>query len=247
MGADETKVDEANNEKSAETFKASDPTSCSNNEEETNVKVEGPTSDTEPINEEKEIDAAVRNDSDEHAQIGDPVEPPARNAKKITQGVVAADDDAADNVIFIPMNSKSILPRLFDPDRMQKPALWEHIKLVAPGPADNPPPGHIKWRSRGTYKKTMGQGLPPLHFQTEHGVVPQTNVFLATCEYRCGGRLLSQVSKTIYLHQRDFQDCLVSCCLTTEERNCLWSTSDYLPSLFCHFAVVTCRRIMDSP
>lgn len=90
------------------------------------------------------IDAVVKSIQD-HGRIDDPVEPPARNAPK-NFTLKNRDDD--ENISFLPINSKSILSRLFDPDRKQKPQLWEHIKLVAPGPADQPPPGHIKWRSK---------------------------------------------------------------------------------------------------
>ena len=44
--------------------------------------------------------------------------------------------------------SESILSRLFEPDRKQKPELWEFIRLVAPGPANQPPEGRYKWRSK---------------------------------------------------------------------------------------------------
>jgi hypothetical protein len=65
-----------------------------------------------------------------HAKIQDMIEPPVRQPS-----------------IRFPTDD-SILSRLYDPDRKQKPALWEHIKLVAPGPADKPPNGLLKWRSK---------------------------------------------------------------------------------------------------
>jgi hypothetical protein len=65
-----------------------------------------------------------------HAKIQDIIEPPVRQPS-----IRTPPDD-------------SILGRLFDPDRKQKPGLWEHIKLVAPGPANSPPNGLPKWRSK---------------------------------------------------------------------------------------------------
>jgi hypothetical protein len=44
--------------------------------------------------------------------------------------------------------SESILSRLFEPDRKQKPELWGFVRLVAPGPANQPPEGQYKWRSK---------------------------------------------------------------------------------------------------
>ena len=44
--------------------------------------------------------------------------------------------------------SESILSRLFEPDRKQKPELWDFVRLVAPGPANQPPQGQYKWRSK---------------------------------------------------------------------------------------------------
>ena len=97
----------------------------------------------------------------QHARIGDPVEPPARNAPKgqqMTTETAAEQQQPVASVGYpstpggtarLPEDeSSSILSRLFDPDRKQKPALWTHIKLVAPGPADRPPAGHTKWRSK---------------------------------------------------------------------------------------------------
>ena len=72
--------------------------------------------------------------NNDHSRVDDdPMEPPA--ARNNAKGDWPVDPD-------------SILSRLFDPDRKQKPALWQFIKLVAPGPADQPPPGHLKWRSK---------------------------------------------------------------------------------------------------
>jgi hypothetical protein len=44
--------------------------------------------------------------------------------------------------------SDSILSRLFEPDRKQKPELWDFVRLVAPGLANQPPKGQYKWRSK---------------------------------------------------------------------------------------------------
>lgn len=115
------------------------------------MQVEQAAEEEKPTN-STSIDAAVVKTIEEHASIDDPVEPPARNAPKHTTMTTGASNDASKDmdvdIPFFPINSKSILSRLFDPDRKQKPQLWEHIKLVAPGPADQPPPGHIKWRSK---------------------------------------------------------------------------------------------------
>jgi hypothetical protein len=148
MGQDEIKMSNTNDKASKDT----DPVASSKGgEQKVNEEASSKNDSDAPTAEEKmAIDAAVRN-IEEHAQIGDPVEPPARNARKSGQGLPSGNnEDVA--VTFLPMSSKSILSRLFDPDRKQKPQLWEHIKLVAPGPADQPPPGHIKWRSKGTYQ-----------------------------------------------------------------------------------------------
>lgn len=93
-------------------------------------------SDGRTQGEKATIDAAVKNYEESHARFDDPVEPPARNAPKnfAAQELEALENDPS--VTFLPMNTKSILTRLFDPDRKQKPQLWDHIKLVAPGPAD---------------------------------------------------------------------------------------------------------------
>lgn len=87
---------------------------------------------------------------DEHARIGDPVEPPARNApkKKPDRPLPTTSAHVGRSSSAVTGDNESILSRLFDPDRKQKPQLWTHIKLVAPGPNDKPPPGHIKWRSK---------------------------------------------------------------------------------------------------
>ncbi len=112
-------------------------------EENTAKEEEIDTNENSTLHSEEEK-LAFEKSVEEHAQIDDPVEPPARNAPK--NYIVKGEDDT--DIAFIPINSKSILSRLFDPDRKQKPQLWEHIKLVAPGPADQPPPGYIKWRSK---------------------------------------------------------------------------------------------------
>jgi len=92
-----------------------------------------------------------KQDTSGHARVNDPVEPPARHARKLAKGDDRQDtcnevDDAA--TLSEPKDPTSILSRLFDPDRKQKPALWTHIRLVAPGPADQPPAGQMKWRSK---------------------------------------------------------------------------------------------------
>lgn len=94
--------------------------------------------------------AAEIDNSGSHARIDDPVEPPARYAPKLRPeaGRPSIGETADLPPEVLEAGSKSILSRLFDPDRKQKPQLWTHIKLVAPGPADQPPPGHIKWRSK---------------------------------------------------------------------------------------------------
>ena len=110
----------------------------------------------------KEVVAAVpiQASLEGHARIDDPVEPPARNAPKnkgsfpgetelVLETPTKSGEEGTDiSVKLLSVDPKSILSRLFDPDRKQKPQLWTHIKLVAPGPADQPPPGHIKWRSK---------------------------------------------------------------------------------------------------
>lgn len=87
-----------------------------------------------------------------HAKVNDPVEPPARHAPKGRESLDgAADEQPSTSATLGAKNSvdpDSIVTRLFDPDRMQKPAIWEFIKLVAPGPALQPPPGCLKWRSK---------------------------------------------------------------------------------------------------
>jgi len=105
------------------------------------------TSAADPTEAEKNAIAAGVKNLEEHGQIDDPVEPPARNARKFA-ALHQQDLYADPTITILPSNTKSILSRLYDPDRKQKPELWEHIKLVAPGPADQPPAGHIKWRTK---------------------------------------------------------------------------------------------------
>ena len=75
-------------------------------------------------------------DEAQHANVDAPIEPPVRRPPKATESKGVA------------RKAESILSRLYDPDRMQKPALWTHVKLVAPGPVDQPPPGQVRWRSK---------------------------------------------------------------------------------------------------
>ena len=84
-------------------------------------------------------------------------------------------------------DDESILERLFDPDRKQKPALWTHIKLVAPGPV--PPPGQLKWHSKDavaayclvcqkqfTYTKGTSKTVSR-HMVAHHGLIDTSGVF----------------------------------------------------------------------
>eukprot|EP00934_Nitzschia_sp_Nitz4_P008241 Nitzschia sp. Nitz4//scaffold394_size11837//45//1537//NITZ4_009024-RA/size11837-snap-gene-0.7-mRNA-1//-1//CDS//3329550230//8231//frame0 len=138
-------------------------------------------------------------EEEEHARVGDPVGPPARHAPKRwlsppanpanPTNEVATNDASQDLVPEVTATvapsaaGTSIVSRLFDPDRKQKPQLWAHIKLVAPGPADQPPPGHIKWRSKDaiaayclkckkqfTYTRGTSKTISR-HMQAYHGLV----------------------------------------------------------------------------
>eukprot|EP00980_Cylindrotheca_fusiformis_P022252 scaffold9153_cov121-Cylindrotheca_fusiformis.AAC.16 len=87
---------------------------------------------------------------DGHAKVNDPVEPPARHAPKGREPMESTATEAppATGSPKETADPNSIVTRLFDPDRMQKPAIWKFIKLVAPGPANQPPEGCLKWRSK---------------------------------------------------------------------------------------------------
>ena len=68
-----------------------------------------------------------------HAKVNDPVEPPARFAPK-GRGSIDDTIDSSESVTTPGGGTKqidpnSILTRLYDPDRMQKPAIWKFIKL----------------------------------------------------------------------------------------------------------------------
>jgi hypothetical protein len=102
--------------------------------------------------EKVEEDSNFLNESG-HAKVNDPVEPPARHAPKGRESLGSSTSDEAPSTPTAasdkqPIDPNCILTRLFDPDRMQKPAIWKFIKLVAPGPASQPPPGCLKWRSK---------------------------------------------------------------------------------------------------
>lgn len=167
MGADDEKADEMPKVSGTGVPKASE---------------EAPASDAPTEEEKREIEEAARN-IEEHAKIDDPVEPPARNAPKNIKAAGTDDNNVDAALAFIPSTSKSILSRLFDPDRVQKKELWEHIKLVAPGPADQPPPGLIKWRTKDavsayclkcrkqfTYTKGTSKTISR-HMQAYHGLI----------------------------------------------------------------------------
>jgi hypothetical protein len=89
-----------------------------------------------------------KEDEADHARVDDPIVAPARlvpsGANKAT--IVTARTTTAETTTVTSSSSESILTRLYDPDRKLRPALWEHIKLVAPGPAAQPPDGLLKWR-----------------------------------------------------------------------------------------------------
>lgn len=110
-------------------------------------------------------------DPNDHARVSDPIARPAKRTNKYgkrkgkfignssndhTNGDDADDDsdssghdNANEDTSKTPVDfSESILSRLFEPDRKQKPKLWEFIRLVAPGPANQPPEGQYKWRSK---------------------------------------------------------------------------------------------------
>jgi hypothetical protein len=72
-------------------------------------------------------------DDQGHAKVNDPVEPPARFAPK-GRGSLDGSIDPLESVTTPgggtkQMDPNSILTRLYDPDRMQKPAIWKFIKL----------------------------------------------------------------------------------------------------------------------
>jgi hypothetical protein len=82
--------------------------------------------------ESKNEDAIV---DDGHAKVDDPVVAPARYApKRDLTATSTANDDSTTDAPTKSTDPNSILTRLYDPDRMQKPAIWKFIKLVAPGP-----------------------------------------------------------------------------------------------------------------
>ncbi len=109
-------------------------------------------------------------DPNDHARVNDPIARPAKicakNWRKKERFMGKGDDNhngndtesesessdhvnATKNTPKEPIGfSESILSRLFEPDRKQKPILWEFIRLVAPGPSNQPPKGHYKWRSK---------------------------------------------------------------------------------------------------
>ena len=109
------------------------------------------------------LDICLANlDPNEHARVSDPI---VRPAKKNTNGKSKHKANGSDSDGEISSSnqcngsentavktsigfSESILSRLFEPDRKQKPKLWEFIRLVAPGPAKCPPAGQYKWRSK---------------------------------------------------------------------------------------------------
>ena len=90
-------------------------------------------------------EAAAFADDGGHARVDDPVGNPARFTTKKEPPKNAQGNGVPKTSHGLDPNS--ILTRLFDPDRMQKPAIWKFIKLVAPGPASSPPNGD-KWRSK---------------------------------------------------------------------------------------------------
>ncbi|KAG7355132.1 hypothetical protein IV203_004488 [Nitzschia inconspicua] len=83
------------------------------------------------------------NDDDTgHARVDDPILPPARMLNNVSLSTsIGGNGDSTSQ-----SRGDSILSRLYDPDRKQRPELWAHIKLVAP--SSNPPPGMLKWRSQ---------------------------------------------------------------------------------------------------
>ena len=118
------------------------------------------TSVQESLKRRRERDSLAHLDPNEHARVSDPIVRPAKKNKNDGKSVTksSADDSDSDHVSAHPSQSNgknqpigfsdSILSRLFEPDRKQKPKLWEFIRLVAPGPANQPPPGQYKWRSK---------------------------------------------------------------------------------------------------
>lgn len=93
-------------------------------------------------------EAATFADDVGHARVDDPVGNPARfTSSKKKEPQKKAEENGAPKTSH-GLDPNCILTRLFDPDRMQKPAIWKFIKLVAPGPASSPPPGTLKWRSK---------------------------------------------------------------------------------------------------
>ena len=82
----------------------------------------------------KDVENSAFVDDLGHAKVNDPVEPPARFAPK---GRGSIDDSSIhpSESVTTPgggtkqMDPNSILTRLYDPDRMQKPAIWKFIKL----------------------------------------------------------------------------------------------------------------------
>lgn len=181
MGADDEKADEMPKVSGTGVPKASE---------------EAPASDAHTEEEKREIEEAARN-IEEHAKIDDPVEPPARNAPKNIKAAGTDDNNVDAALAFIPSTSKSILSRLFDPDRVQKKELWEHIKLVAPGPADQPPPGLIKWRTKGTNSSLCTVRVDENKLLGElmlYCIKPVLTHSMLVCRHRCGFGVLSQMS-----------------------------------------------------
>ena len=126
-----------------------------------NKSSKSPTSSVqESLKRRRERDSLAHLDPNEHARVSDPIVRPAKKNKNDGKSVIksSADDGDGDHVSGYQSESNgknqpigfsdSILSRLFEPDRKQKPKLWEFIRLVAPGPANQPPPGQYKWRSK---------------------------------------------------------------------------------------------------
>jgi hypothetical protein len=87
-----------------------------------------------------------KEDEADHARVDDPIVAPARLVPSANKATVVTARTTTATTTVTSCSSESILTRLYDPDRKLRPALWEHIKLVAPGPAAQPPDGLLKWR-----------------------------------------------------------------------------------------------------
>jgi hypothetical protein len=160
--------------------------------------------------------------------------------KNETTKTAIADNDDADEIqqeeedkhdahpsVFPTDTDASIEEYLFDPDRKQKPSLWNHIKLIAPGPANNPPPGQLKWRS----KDAVAVSTHTVHYlySLAKQQLWRPYLFLSQYIYYCIG-LLFEMQKTIYVHPRYEQNCFTphdviswstrnpgqACCQTTQ-------------------------------